>query len=121
MRPETEEDVAQLIRTAREPLSPVGGGTRLRPGEGQGERLNVSGLAGVTLYEPAALTLVVRAGTQLDEADVVLPLFHRASQHVDIEVQHAWQVGDTKHQVVQAADGNGVGRHGERALRVCGS
>ncbi|MDT1061654.1 FAD-binding protein [Paracoccus sp. CPCC 101403] len=72
MRPETEEDVAQLIRTAREPLSPVGGGTRLRPGEGQGERLNVSGLAGVTLYEPAALTLVVRAGTQLDEVQRVL-------------------------------------------------
>ena len=67
MRPESEEDLSHVIRSAREPLTPIGGGTRLRPGEGQGERLNVSGLTGITLYEPAALTLVVRAGTRLSE------------------------------------------------------
>ena len=32
--------------------------TRLRPGEGQGQRLDLTALSGVVLYEPAALTLV---------------------------------------------------------------
>lgn len=72
MRPETEEDLSHLIRSAGAPLSPIGGGTRLQPGEGTGERLNVSGLRGVVLYEPAALTLVVRAGTPLAEVREVL-------------------------------------------------
>ena len=72
MRPETEDDLSQLIRSASAPLSPIGGGTRLNPGEGQGERLNVSGLRGVVLYEPAALTLVVRAGTPLAEVQAAL-------------------------------------------------
>ncbi|WP_134680669.1 FAD-binding protein [Paracoccus ravus] len=72
MRPESEDDVCQLIRSARAPLSPIGGGTRLLPGEGTGERLNVSGLRGVVLYEPAALTLVVRAGTPLAEVQATL-------------------------------------------------
>lgn len=72
MRPETEEELAEMIRMAREPLSPLGGGSRLRPGEGQGLRLDLSGLTGVVLYEPAALTLVVRAGTPLAEVQAVL-------------------------------------------------
>lgn len=66
MRPETETELADLIRNAAEPLSIVGGATRLWPGEGQGRRLDLSALTGVTLYEPEALTLVVRAGTPLD-------------------------------------------------------
>lgn len=65
MRPDTEEALAERIRETREPLSIIGGATRLWPGEGQGARLDVSGLTGVTLYEPEALTLVVRAGTTL--------------------------------------------------------
>ena len=59
MRPETEAELADLVRAARAPLSPLGGGTRLRPGEGAGTRLDLSALSGVVLYEPAALTLVV--------------------------------------------------------------
>lgn len=66
MRPETEADLADLIRETKAPLSIVGGATRLWPGEGQGTRLELSGLTGVTLYEPEALTLVVRAGTPLE-------------------------------------------------------
>ncbi|CAM3264943.1 FAD-binding protein [Paracoccus nototheniae] len=65
MRPETEGQLADLIRAATGPLSVTGGTTRLRPGEGQGTRLDMTGLTGVTLYEPEALTLVVRAGTPL--------------------------------------------------------
>lgn len=65
MRPETEADLAALIRDATGPLSVIGGGTRLWPGEGQGARLDMTAMTGVTLYEPEALTLVVRAGTPL--------------------------------------------------------
>lgn len=67
MRPETEAQLAQIIHDATGPLSVTGGATRLWPGEGQGARLDMTALTGVTLYEPEALTLVVRAGTPLEE------------------------------------------------------
>lgn len=67
MRPDSEQQLAQLIRDTATPLSVTGGGTRLWPGEGQGARLDMTGLTGITLYEPEALTLVVRAGTSLAE------------------------------------------------------
>lgn len=72
MRPETEAELAAIIRGATAPLSPVGGGTRLRPGEGQGARLSTAGLRGITLYEPAAMTLVARAGTPLADVQAAL-------------------------------------------------
>lgn len=72
MRPESEEELAQILRAATGPVSPIGGGTRLRPGEGQGMRIDMTGLSGITLYEPEALTLVVRAGTPLEEVRRVL-------------------------------------------------
>jgi len=72
MRPDSENGVADAIRAADGPITPIGGGTRLLPGEGQGARLDTRGLTGITLYEPAALTLVVRAGTPLDEVQAVL-------------------------------------------------
>ena len=67
MRPETEGQLAQMIRDARGPIAVTGGATRLWPGEGQGDRIDTTALTGVTLYEPEALTLVVRAGTPLEE------------------------------------------------------
>ncbi|MFC0811429.1 FAD-binding protein [Paracoccus panacisoli] len=72
MRPESEAELAAMIRGATGPLTPVGGGTRLAPGEGQGVRLATGGLSGVILYEPAALTLVARAGTPLSEIEAAL-------------------------------------------------
>lgn len=72
LRPQTEAELAAMIREARAPVSPVGGATRLRPGEGQGVRLDLSALSGVRLYEPEALTLVVGAGTPLAEVERVL-------------------------------------------------
>ncbi|MGP9804452.1 FAD-binding protein [Paracoccus sp. NSM] len=65
MRPESEADLAQIIREARAPLSITGGATRRWPGEGAAAPLDTTGLTGVTLYEPEALTLTVRAGTPL--------------------------------------------------------
>ncbi|AGT09425.1 FAD-binding protein [Paracoccus aminophilus] len=72
MRPESEEELAHILRTASAPVSAIGGGTRLWPGEGEGARIDMTGLSGLTLYEPEALTLVVRAGTTLEEVRRVL-------------------------------------------------
>ncbi|SNT74752.1 glycolate oxidase FAD binding subunit [Paracoccus seriniphilus] len=72
MRPESEAELAALIRQAERPLSITGGATRHQPGEGQGLRLDMTGLQGVTLFEPAALTLVVRAGTSLASVEKML-------------------------------------------------
>ena len=66
----TEEDLAGVIRAATGPLSIRGGATRGPMAEGT--PLGLSGLAGVTLYEPGALTLVARAGTAIDEIDTLL-------------------------------------------------
>lgn len=71
MRPETEAEVADVIRGADAPLRIVGGGTRMRRHNG-GRPLFTSGLTGITLYEPAALTLVVRTGTPLAEVEAAL-------------------------------------------------
>ncbi|MDO5612093.1 MAG: FAD-binding protein [Paracoccus sp. (in: a-proteobacteria)] len=72
MRPATEDELAEMIRTARAPLAVHGGGTRLWPGKGQGTPLTTAAMTGITLYEPAALTLVVRAGTPLAEVHATL-------------------------------------------------
>ncbi|MDO5630993.1 MAG: FAD-binding protein [Paracoccus sp. (in: a-proteobacteria)] len=72
MRPETEDELACMIRSARAPLAIQGGGTRLWPGEARGTPLTTAALSGITLYEPAALTLVVRAGTPLEQVQTTL-------------------------------------------------
>ena len=72
MQPETEADVAAAIKSASGPMSIIGGGTRLLPGEGQGDQLDMGSLSGVVLYEPEALTLIVRAGTPLDDVAAAL-------------------------------------------------
>ncbi|AXC51341.1 FAD-binding protein [Paracoccus suum] len=67
----SEADLAALVRAAAVPLRPVGGSTRLLPGEDR-PRLSTAGLTGITLYEPAALTLIARAGTPLADVEAVL-------------------------------------------------
>lgn len=71
MRPESEAELAELVRTARGPLVVRGGGTRPL-GPAPGEPLDVGALTGITLYEPGALTLVARAGTPLTEIEAEL-------------------------------------------------
>ena len=68
--PETEDEVADIIRAARAPLRIIGGGTRGRAGDGA--VLAVAGLSGVSLYEPGALTLVAGAGTPIADIDALL-------------------------------------------------
>lgn len=70
LRPENEDDLAEAIVSASAPLCIQGGGTRdlAVPGE----ILSTTGLSGVELYEPGALTLVVKAGTPLAEVENLL-------------------------------------------------
>ena len=65
MKVSGEGELAGLVADARGPLSLRGGGTR--GVSGAGDPVDLSGLSGVTLYEPGALTLVARAGTTLAE------------------------------------------------------
>ncbi|TFL16476.1 FAD-binding protein [Jannaschia formosa] len=86
LRPETEEQLAEMVRGANGPLAVRGGGTRHLPGAG--EPLTTSAMTGITLYEPGALTLVARAGTPMVEIETALaaqnqrlpfePMDHRA-------------------------------------------
>lgn len=70
LEPRDETELAEMIRSARGPLSVRGGGTR--GGAASGEVLSVASLRGIVLHEPAALTLVVRAGTPLEEVEATL-------------------------------------------------
>jgi glycolate oxidase FAD binding subunit len=70
LQPETEAQLAEIVRGANASLSVRGGGTRHVPGTG--EALTTTGLAGITLYEPGALTLVARAGTPMAEIEAAL-------------------------------------------------
>ena len=67
-----EAELAEAIRGAEGPLRVRGGGTRDVGRPVAGEVLDVSGLTGITLYEPGALTVVARAGTRLEELEAVL-------------------------------------------------
>jgi glycolate oxidase FAD binding subunit len=71
MRPSSEAELAEAVAGAKGPLLVRGGGTRTL-GHAVGEVLETGGLSGVELYEPGALTLVVRAGTALAEVERVL-------------------------------------------------
>ncbi|MBS1301089.1 FAD-binding protein [Loktanella sp. SALINAS62] len=70
MTPQTEDDVAQMVRDAQGPLRVRGGDTRGVMSEG--DTLSTAGLSGMTLYEPGALTLVVRAGTPMTDVEAAL-------------------------------------------------
>ncbi|PPB82338.1 glycolate oxidase FAD binding subunit [Albidovulum inexpectatum] len=72
MRVTSENELAEAIRDARGPLRIRGGGTRPVGRPVAGELLDVSGLDGVVMYEPEALTIVVRAGLALSALEGML-------------------------------------------------
>lgn len=73
MKPTSEAELAEAVASAKGPLRIVGGGTRQGLGHPvAGEVLETSGLSGITLYEPGALTLVAKAGTPLAEIEATL-------------------------------------------------
>jgi glycolate oxidase FAD binding subunit len=77
---------AMVVEAARlmTPLEIVGGGTRGIGGQLAGARamLSTLQLTGITLYEPAALTISARAGTQLAELEAALAA---ENQHLAFE------------------------------------
>ncbi|GIX12864.1 MAG: hypothetical protein KatS3mg118_0823 [Paracoccaceae bacterium] len=73
LRPGSEAELAEILKGANAPLRILGGGTCAAVGNPvAGRPLSVAGLAGITLYEPGALTLVARAGTPLAEIEATL-------------------------------------------------
>ena len=76
MRPKTEAELAEAVAAATGPLLVRGGGTRTI-GHAVGEVLETSGLSGIELYEPGALTLVVKAGTSVADIDRALAGEHQ--------------------------------------------
>ncbi len=72
MRPETEAELAEMIAAARGPLHVQGGGTRSVGRPVTGDVVQTGGMSGISLYEPGALTLVVKAGTPLAEIEAAL-------------------------------------------------
>ncbi|NBB99044.1 MAG: FAD-binding protein [Alphaproteobacteria bacterium] len=72
MRPASEAELSEIVRAASGPLRIRGGGTRSMAAAGAGALLETGGLAGISLYEPGALTLVAGAGTPLAEVEAAL-------------------------------------------------
>lgn len=73
LQADSEEAVADIIKAGR-PIEILAGGTKLqlgRPVEAT-RRLDVSGLNGISLYEPAELIMTVKAGTPLAVVEAAL-------------------------------------------------
>lgn len=70
MIPSSDAELAEIIMSASGPLAINGGQTRGL--KSPGSALMTSGLRGIVHYEPAALTLVVGAGTPVSEVETLL-------------------------------------------------
>lgn len=70
--PQTETDLAEVIGAAQVPFRIRGGGTRPLGHAVDAAPLSLARMSGITLYEPGALTLVVKSGTPIDEIDKAL-------------------------------------------------
>ncbi len=89
----SQEELAAAIRDTSGPLRIQGGGTRPYGRPVIGEVLSTAGLSGVTLYDPGALTIVVKTGTPVAEVEETLaksgqrlafePMDHRALLRTD--------------------------------------
>ena len=69
--PKSEAELAEVVAGLDAPVQVKGGGTR-PIGRSAGDVLSLSGLSGVSLYEPGALTLVAGAGTPVREVEDML-------------------------------------------------
>jgi glycolate oxidase FAD binding subunit len=70
MTPKSEQELAECVAEAKGPLAIQGGGTR--GAAVAGDVLKTTGLKGIDLYEPGALTVVVKAGTALGDIEAAL-------------------------------------------------
>ncbi|MFK5980322.1 MAG: FAD-binding protein [Rhizobiaceae bacterium] len=85
--PASDDEIAEIVRKANSDISSieiVGGGTRLGLGNPvhADMQLSTSGLSGITLYEPGALTIVAKSGTPLAEIEEALA---KEGQHLPFE------------------------------------
>lgn len=85
--PQSEQELSELVAGAmrkQTPLEIIGAGSRKGYGNPVAATSQVStrAISGITLYEPAALTIVARAGTPLDEIREVLAA---EGQHLPFE------------------------------------
>lgn len=75
LTPASEDELAEIVRdhAARSaPLAIRGGGTRPVGAPVPGTPLSTRAIEGISLYEPGALTLVVRAGTPIEVVEKTL-------------------------------------------------
>lgn len=72
MTPVSEAELSEIVAGATAPLKIIGGDTKRLGNAVEGDPLYTTGLSGVTLYEPEALTLVAKAGTPLSEIETLL-------------------------------------------------
>ena len=72
LTPRDEADLAEAVSAADGPLRISGGGTRPIGNPTAGAALSTTGLRGIELYDPGALTIVARAGTPLTEIEDAL-------------------------------------------------
>lgn len=70
--PKTEAELAAIVAGAEGPLRIIGGGTRPIGVPVDGTLVTTANLTGIDLYEPGALTMVVKAGTPLAEVEAAL-------------------------------------------------
>ncbi len=88
INPSSETELSEAIKSATSPLRIIGGGTRGLTDRISGTDLRTSGLSGITLYDPGALTIVAQAGTPESQIKAALaeqnqrlafePMDHRA-------------------------------------------
>ncbi len=93
LTPETEIELAEMLSAASAPLRVQGGGTRPIGRPVVGEVLSMADMRGIELYEPGALTIVVKAGTPLADVEAALaaenqrlpfePMDHRSLMGTD--------------------------------------
>lgn len=72
LAPTSESELAAMVAAAEAPLRVRGGGTRPIGKPVAGEVLSTSGLSGIGLYEPGALTIVAQAGTPVAQVEAAL-------------------------------------------------
>jgi glycolate oxidase FAD binding subunit len=74
LEPRTAAELAAAVKESAGPLEILGGGSKRGLGRpiNSGERLDLSRLSGITLYEPEELVLTAGCGTRLSEIEQVL-------------------------------------------------
>ncbi len=88
MTPADENELAAAIASSREPFVIHGGGTKDVGRPVEGKTLSTSCLTGISRYEPESLTLVVAAGTSLQEIERSLSEYRQQLAFEPMDYRH---------------------------------